>query len=400
MSTENEEVQEKPQVWFKTGEPGLYLHIPTGQYYSRYRLNGKRTFISLKTETYTVAKLRHKEKLMAVEEQRQVGKPTTEMRTLGDLLNRERKAVEDATLGESTKRHYGMRFTQLEACWPKGSIHKFVPARVSDELLVSLRNNLAKKLAPASVNQTLHSLKCLLDEAIRLHLAVYNPLADPTTRDRILMKVSTRKPDLPSKDILMKVFSLLGEAEHREHLEPGFMDLLRRQALNAQEHAQFLAFTGMRLEEGNSARWEDIVGDRIHVTGGVGDDAKLKTKTSDRWVPIVPAMAELLKKMKARRAEAGIPVTGPILLCQGSKIPMAKVCEKLGVTPLRHHDLRHFFATICIESGVDIPTVSRWLGHADGGTLAMKTYGHLRDEHSALSAAKVSFANTAQSIPA
>ena len=47
-----------------------------------------------------------------------------------------------------------------------------------------------------------------------------------------------------------------------------------------------------------------------------------------------------------------------------------------------HHDLRHLFATICIESGVDIPTVSRWLGHQDGGALAMKTYGHLRDEHS------------------
>ena len=28
--------------------------------------------------------------------------------------------------------------------------------------------------------------------------------------------------------------------------------------------------------------------------------------------------------------------------------------------------------------GVDIPTVSRWLGHKDGGALAMKVYGHLR----------------------
>jgi hypothetical protein len=41
-------------------------------------------------------------------------------------------------------------------------------------------------------------------------------------------------------------------------------------------------------------------------------------------------------------------------------------------------DLRHLFATRCIESGSDIPTLSGWLGHKDGGTLAMKTYGHLR----------------------
>ena len=41
---------------------------------------------------------------------------------------------------------------------------------------------------------------------------------------------------------------------------------------------------------------------------------------------------------------------------------------------------------------MDIPTVSRWLGHKDGGALAMKTYGHLRREHSIAQAQKVSFA--------
>jgi len=40
---------------------------------------------------------------------------------------------------------------------------------------------------------------------------------------------------------------------------------------------------------------------------------------------------------------------------------------------------------------VDIPTVSRWLGHKDGGALAMKTYGHLRREHSIAQAQRVTF---------
>jgi len=50
--------------------------------------------------------------------------------------------------------------------------------------------------------------------------------------------------------------------------------------------------------------------------------------------------------------------------------------------PMRH-GFRHLFATRCIESGVDIPTVSRWLGHQDGGALCMKTYGPLmrRTQH-------------------
>ena len=71
---------------------------------------------------------------------------------------------------------------------------------------------------------------------------------------------------------------------------------------------------------------------------------------------------------------------------------MRAAARKIGITHLRHHDLRHLFASTCIESGVDIPTVSRWLGHKDGGALAMKVYGHLRREHSAAQAQRVRFA--------
>lgn len=68
-----------------------------------------------------------------------------------------------------------------------------------------------------------------------------------------------------------------------------------------------------------------------------------------------------------------------------------RAAKKVGAQRITHHDLRRLFATQCIESGVDIPTVSRWLGHRDGGALAMKTYGHLRREHSQAQALKVSF---------
>jgi len=74
--------------------------------------------------------------------------------------------------------------------------------------------------------------------------------------------------------------------------------------------------------------------------------------------------------------------------CQGA---INSACKKLGIARFTHHDLRHLFATRCIESGVDIPTVSRWLGHKDGGALAMKVYGHLRDQHSVNMAQRVSF---------
>jgi integrase len=70
---------------------------------------------------------------------------------------------------------------------------------------------------------------------------------------------------------------------------------------------------------------------------------------------------------------------------------LTNACKKVGASRITHHDLRHLFATLCIESGVDIPTVSRWLGHKDGGALAMKVYGHLRDQHSVAMAQRVTF---------
>jgi integrase len=78
--------------------------------------------------------------------------------------------------------------------------------------------------------------------------------------------------------------------------------------------------------------------------------------------------------------------------CQKS---LDRACKKVGANRITHHDLRHLFATRCIESGVDVPTTSRWLGHKDGGALAMKTYGHLRREHNMAQAQRVSFAPVA-----
>ena len=104
-------------------------------------------------------------------------------------------------------------------------------------------------------------------------------------------------------------------------------------------------------------------------------------------MPMIPEMRAFLERIKPADATMTTPVM-EIAECQQT---MTRAAEKIGMARITHHDLRHLFATRCIESGVDIPTVSRWLGHKDGGALAMKTYGHLRDEHSTDMAAKVSF---------
>ncbi len=66
-----------------------------------------------------------------------------------------------------------------------------------------------------------------------------------------------------------------------------------------------------------------------------------------------------------------------------------------GVGHWSPHSCRHFFACRCIADGVDLPTVARWLGHADGGALLARTYFHLSDWHSRQAAGRVRIGQSA-----
>lgn len=52
--------------------------------------------------------------------------------------------------------------------------------------------------------------------------------------------------------------------------------------------------------------------------------------------------------------------------------------DRAGVPRIRFHDLRHSFATLSLEQGMDIKTVSHMLGHTDAD-FTMNTYMHVTD---------------------
>jgi len=127
----------------------------------------------------------------------------------------------------------------------------------------------------------------------------------------------------------------------------------------------------------------------------VRGDAVTGTKGGEGWrrVPMIPDARAIFERLRAERSHESLD--GKVFQVSECQKALDRALKKIGAHRIVHHDLRHLFATRCIESGVDIPTVSRWLGHKDGGALLMKTYGHLRREHSQAQAAKVSFAPVA-----
>lgn len=166
-----------------------------------------------------------------------------------------------------------------------------------------------------------------------------------------------------------------------------------RHAREVSRLVRFLAFSGLRISEAQAITWEDV---QPGKDGGpaslVVRSAKSRAKSAKfRVVPVVPALDALLSEMRAEwTAKKQVP-SGPVWHVASPCRALGNACRRLKLPHLRVHDLRHLFATTCIESGVDIPTVSRWLGHSDGGALAMRTYGHLRDSHSMQAAARVKF---------
>ena len=53
-----------------------------------------------------------------------------------------------------------------------------------------------------------------------------------------------------------------------------------------------------------------------------------------------------------------------------------KILKSAGLPHIRLHDLRHTFATLALQNGVDVKTVSSILGHYDAG-FTLRTYTHV-----------------------
>lgn len=71
-------------------------------------------------------------------------------------------------------------------------------------------------------------------------------------------------------------------------------------------------------------------------------------------------------------------VTGEIRDTSAVTRRLHRIQDRAGVPRIRFHDLRYSFATLSLEQGMDIKTVSHMLGHTDAG-FTMNTYMHVTD---------------------
>ena len=68
------------------------------------------------------------------------------------------------------------------------------------------------------------------------------------------------------------------------------------------------------------------------------------------------------------------------------------------ITPFTPHELRHTFCTILFESGIDVLTAQKLMGHSDP-KITMDIYTHLSEQHEEIQLDKLdSFLNNASQM--
>lgn len=116
---------------------------------------------------------------------------------------------------------------------------------------------------------------------------------------------------------------------------------------------------------------------------GVFSLGDTKTGTGMRTIVLPQSTAELLRRRKEKFLSQWIfpnPVMPELPVSPGSAYTHLKTLQKrAGLPSIRFHDLRQTFATLSLQNGMDVKTLSAMLGHVSAAT-TLDIYTHITDD--------------------
>lgn len=156
-------------------------------------------------------------------------------------------------------------------------------------------------------------------------------------------------------------------------------------------------YAGLRIGEVCGLRWCDIdfENQTIHIRHTVNRvidfkenirKTKLvigntKTISSNRIIPLPESLLQILKENYNESQPFVIPgISYPFTDPRTYQYCFQQCLKNCQLRKINYHALRHTFATRCIESGMDIKTLSEILGHASVN-ITLNTYVHSSLEH-------------------
>jgi integrase len=158
--------------------------------------------------------------------------------------------------------------------------------------------------------------------------------------------------------------------------------------------------TGLRRGELMALRWDDLdfktgelnIDKQIYDINGQIQLSTPKTKASIRKLVLPPAVVAVLKDYKETvhsRWMFPSPVKDDCPMTPGSvRKRLQLILEHAGCRHVRFHDLRHTFATLSLQHGMDVKTLSAMLGHVSAAT-TLDIYTHITDDMRQAAAANI-----------
>ena len=225
----------------------------------------------------------------------------------------------------------------------------------------------SKKQPKGLSAKTVRNINQIISSALNLAIEQKLILTNPTDACALPKLEHREMKTLPAEQLT----SFLREAKESSVFEMYYIELA----------------TGLRRGELLGLKWNDIdlehgslrVQRQIARIDGEIVEAPLKTKNAYRTLPLSADAIDVLKAQKKKCGPSQYvfpsPTGGPI--SPDSVLHMLhRVLKRAGLPKVRFHDLRHTFATLALQNGVDIKTVSGMLGHFSAG-FTLDTYAHV-----------------------
>ena len=158
--------------------------------------------------------------------------------------------------------------------------------------------------------------------------------------------------------------------------------------------------TGLRRGELMALQWDDLnfktgvlnVNKQVYDVRGQLQISTPKTKNSVRKIVLPPAVVAVLQEYKKTvdsrwmfpsPVKEDCPITPGVV-----RRRLQFILAHAGCKHVRFHDLRHTFATLALENGMDVKTLSAMLGHVSAVT-TLDIYTHITGDMQRAAAASI-----------